>query len=405
MGRRRRLGAPYNPDIIGGGVAVTVKDPHPSIVTADWQLSSAHSARADFAKWVASGARRTAAKDGHVLRVNIIGKSNGVGLARDLQLLKRALAQCGCDVGVTLIDRVQANRRRSWWTQLVTRAQLGLPVLARTADTAIDVNVMLEHVWLQYLPAARWNVVVPNPEWFDSNDVRFVSAVDEVWAKTQSTQAIFNGLGRHSTWIGFDSEDRYDAAVSRSRSFFHLAGKSSMKGTDRLLRVWARHPEWPTLIVVQHSAEAHAPEVRAANIQRRVGYIDDSELRELQNASMFHLCLSLTEGWGHYIVEALSVGAVTLTVDATPMNELASAQRAILVSYSHIGHQKLATTYQFDESALERAVVRALAMTDAECVDLGASARRWFLENKAQFPERLRAAADRIPLPTAKVRE
>jgi hypothetical protein len=376
------------------------------VVAVNAPLSSAPAESAELADWVLLRARRNAVggADGS-LRFNIIGKSNGVGLARDLQLLKNALTQCGCDVTVTLIDRVQANRRRSWWTQLITKIRLAYPGMAPIAtDVGTTVNVMLEHVWLQYLPAAHWNIVVPNPEWFDSNDVRFVGTVDQVWAKTLCTQGIFTRLGRPSTLIGFDSEDRYEPAIARVRSFFHLAGKSSMKGTDRLLRVWARHPEWPKLIVAQHSAEAHAPNVRADNIERRVGYIDDSELRKLQNQSRYHLCLSLTEGWGHYIVEALSVGAVTLTIDAAPMNELASAQRAILVDYSRTGHQKLATTFQFDESALERAVGRALSMTEAECADLGGNARRWFLENKAGFPERLRAAAEQIPLSTAALR-
>ena len=57
----------------------------------------------------------------------------------------------------------------------------------------------------------------------------------------------------------------------------------------------------------------------ARNIDAHMGYLSDQELRTLQNQSAFHLCLSLTEGWGHYIGEALGVGAVTMTVDAPPM--------------------------------------------------------------------------------------
>ena len=94
-----------------------------------------------------------------------------------------------------------------------------------------------------------------------------------------------------------------------------------MKGTDRLVRVWQRHPEWPRLILVQHKDGGAVTPV-APNIDARVGYLSDQELRTLQNESLFHLCLSLTEGWGHYIVEAMGVGAVTITVDARPMNEL-----------------------------------------------------------------------------------
>jgi hypothetical protein len=102
--------------------------------------------------------------------------------------------------------------------------------------------------------------------------------------------------------------------------------------------------------------------------------------------------MSLTEGWGHYIVEAMGVGAVTITVDARPMNELVTAERGVLVPYRGTGTQRLATTYQFDEAALEAAVGRTIGMSGAECGQLGARARAWFTENKSGFSGRLEAA-------------
>lgn len=333
------------------------------------------------------------------LILNVIGKSNGVGLARDINLLSAALADCGYDVRVTRIDRDQAGQRRSLWAQLSIQCKLLWLRVQRHAMPAIDVNLMLEHVWPQQLPYARCNVAVPNPEWFDSHDLRMLRHVDVVWAKTDYTLQLFRSRHCTTAYVGFDSEDRYDGTVARKRNFFHLAGKSSMKGTDRLLRVWARHPEWPVLTVIQHADAGHASEVAAANIDRRVGYLDDNELRSLQNASVFHICTSLTEGWGHYIVEALSVGAVTITVDAAPMNELVTAERGMLVPYCRTGKQRLATTCFFDEAQFEAAIVRALALTDSQCRSFGENARRWYLQNKQMFSQRLRTAVEALPIP------
>ncbi|EQD67759.1 glycosyltransferase, partial [mine drainage metagenome] len=58
----------------------------------------------------------------------------------------------------------------------------------------------------------------------------------------------------------------------------------------------------------------------AANIEHRIDYLDDAALQRLQNAHWFHLCPSETEGYGHYLVEAMGIGAVVLTTDAAPMN-------------------------------------------------------------------------------------
>jgi hypothetical protein len=331
------------------------------------------------------------------VRVNIIGKANGVGLARDIDLLAAALRAAGHAVGVTYIDDVQARRRRSPLTQFAARARLawgGADATARASG--VDVNLMLEHVWLQFLSTAPVNVAVPNPEWFDRHDRRFLREVDTVWAKTGYTRELFQALGCNTRYIGFDSDDRHDSEVRKQRTYFHLAGKSTMKGTDRLVRVWERHPEWPRLILVQHADAAVAP-ASVPNIDARIRYLSDQELRRLQNESVFHLCLSLTEGWGHYIAEAMGVGAVTVTVDARPMNELVTTERGVLVPYRATGTQRLATTYQFDEAGLEAAIERTIAMSDEECARLGARARAWFVENKRGFSGRIAAALGALP--------
>jgi hypothetical protein len=333
------------------------------------------------------------------LRINIISKGTG-GLARDVKLLSDSLQSSGCEVFFCRMDAARRRQRRSMVAQLAVRGMLALDKLSgvsRAGDA--DVNLMLEHVWPQYLRSARLNVAVPNPEFFDRHDVRFLSRIDHVWAKTRTTHGIFRKLGCATSFIGFDSEDRYVSTGRRERTFFHLAGMSTMKGTDRLLRVWARNAHWPRLIVVHHPAADHAPEVSGHNIERRVGYLDDMDLKLLQNTSMFHVCLSLTEGWGHYIVEALSVGAVPLTLDAAPMNELVTAERGLLVPYRRTGSQKLATTYAFDEAGLEAAVERAVHMPDDELRSLSESARRWFVLNRSTFAGRLQAALRDLQLP------
>ena len=118
----------------------------------------------------------------------------------------------------------------------------------------------------------------------------------------------------------------------------------------------------------------------------------DAALRELQNRHEFHLCLSQTEGWGHYIPEAESVGAVVLATDAAPMNELVGPERGMLIASSPIDRQHLAVTHAFDEDDLEQAVTVAIGLEASARERLGTAARAWFLQNKRTFPERLAAA-------------
>ncbi|MGH8232945.1 MAG: glycosyltransferase [Rhodanobacteraceae bacterium] len=325
------------------------------------------------------------------LSVHLLGFDNGVGLSRDLRLLTTTLEARGYRVDFTNTRRrggipglIQRARGKRHATQLGRRRRRGLP-------PPFDLVLMEEHVAPAFLDDARFRVVLPHPEWFLPRDMEALSRIDLVLAKTHEAQRIFAAQGCRTTCIGFTSEDRLDKSVPRERAFFHLAGSSRTKATEPLLALWRRHPEWPRLTVLQHPREAKSG-APAANIDHRIGYLDETELQHLQNAHTFHLCPSETEGFGHYIVEAMSVGAVVITLDAPPMNEMISPDRGVLVPYSRTGSQHLATTYHFDDAAMEQAVERAIAMDDARCQALGASARTWYEAERAAFPSRLDAA-------------
>lgn len=331
------------------------------------------------------------------MRVNVIGKSNGVGLSRDMELMANILRECGGDVDVTAIDSHQSHQRRSPIMQFGVQLQrVWRKGFGGSRTPEYDLNVMLEHIWTQFFDVARCNIVVPNPEWFDRHDLRFLSYVDHVWAKTLNTQRIFERLESNVLQIGFDSEDCYRPEIARERVFFHLAGKSTMKGTLCLLDLWRRHPEWPKLLVVQHAAKENNNASADANIEIHTEYLEDTALKSLQNRCLFHLCTSETEGWGHYLVEALSVGAITITLDAPPMNELVTSERGLLLMPCQTRRQKLAKLYLFDETALVAVVQQAMTMNAAEISSRSTAARQWFLMNKEGFGGRIKGALNAL---------
>jgi len=324
------------------------------------------------------------------LRVNIIGKSNGVGLDRDVRLLSAAFAAADCDVTYTRTASRQSGRRKSSLFRTFWRLR---DWLFPNHEPRYDLNVMLEHVWTQYRHDARTNALIPNPDFFDRHDLKALPLVDCVWTKTVQAQQIFRGLHSNVHHIGFDSEDRLDASVRRQHSFFHLAGSSVLKGTQRLLTIWAAHPEWPVLVVAGRLK--FKPPV-ASNIRIHDGYLEDQALRRLQNESRIHICTSEAEGWGHYLVEAMSVGAAVITVDAPPMNILISPDRGWLLPCLEHGQQRLIPRYLFDEQALTT-LINQLALESEDSVDdKGRAGRQWYEKNRAEFPPRIKQALLRI---------
>lgn len=325
--------------------------------------------------------------DSRRLSLNVVAWNNGVGLSRDMTLLEEALGKAGFDVTLTRIGR---GKLRKWFRPMLVRARhavrgaLGIP-------PRHDATLMLEHLRPEEFGAARFHFFIPNPEWCLPSDVSALRHIDGVLAKTRHAREIFAACGKPVAEIGFTSQDRYDAEVPRRRAFFHLAGRSSNKGTEALCALWGRHPDWPTLTIVQNR-KSSVRVTQARNIHYYLDYLDDEALRQLQNSHAFHLCPSETEGFGHYLLEALSVGAVTITTDAPPMNELVGDDRGVLVAYARTGKQNLATTYYFDDQAMEAAVLGVMAMTEDEIDAMGARARAWYLDNHAAFPLRLHSA-------------
>lgn len=323
-----------------------------------------------------------------MIRVNLVARDNGFGLSRNLHLLQGALAGAGFEVTVSGIRR--GALRKALHPMKLRAGTLARRLSGRGARRW-DVNLMLERIRPEYLATARRNVLLPHPEWFDERDREHLPRLDRVFVLTRHAIPIFEQLGLQVAYTGFTSEDRIDRSVPRERAFFHLAGRSANKGTDTLLALWRRHPEWPRLTVLQ-SPRVERPLVNASNVAHRADYIPDAELRRIQNAHRFHLCPSETEGFGHYLVEAMSVGAVTITLDAPPMNEMVTPDRGARVPFSRTGTQSLATTYFYDESAMEAVVERLLATPDPVLGQMGAAARTWFEENDRAFRARIAEA-------------
>ncbi|MFC5436160.1 glycosyl transferase family 1 [Rhodanobacter umsongensis] len=330
-------------------------------------------------------------------RINLLAWDNQRGLTHDIRLLSDALVALGHEVHVT---RLGPHRQDGRWKGRLLRLRMWWQWLRSGGRQArlYDANIALEHVRPAWFGLARVNLLVPNPEWLSPRSQRYLPRFDAVLCKTKYAGELFRARGCRALHIGFRGTDCLDQDVPREPTFLHLAGASKMKGTQQLLALWQRHPEWPKLVVLQSPCTAAAlAEPVPGNIEHRVGYLSDiREIRRLQNSHLFHLCLSETEGWGHYLAEGMSCKAVVVTCAAPPMNELVDPSRGLLVKASEAGPFNLVTRYRFDDSALETAIARLTAMPADERALLGDRARAWFVSNEAAFAGRLDEALRQV---------
>lgn len=259
---------------------------------------------------------------------------------------------------------------------------------------SFDVNIFLERVFPNWSSAARINLLIPNQERYPKRHLSRLKNIDYVLCKSRHAENIFK---QHAStkFIGFISKDLHlNDEIPDYQRFFHLAGRSTLKGTEAILNLWQKHPEWPTLTLVQH--KHNAPDQVPNNVNLITDYLPYNELIKLCNKCGVHLCPSLSEGWGHYIVEAMSCKALVVTTDAPPMNELIHPDRGMLVPFQKLEPRHLGTNFFVDEQKLESHIEHILKMSGEEKESYGQAARLWFEANLKAFETSLTTALDQI---------
>lgn len=291
------------------------------------------------------------------LKINIICEPRA-GLDRDRNILKNALRALDCEVNCFGTE------------ELVPEA---------------NINIFCQTLNPDCFLYATYNWFIPNPEWY-TQDMHLLNDIDLILCRTREVERIFTALGKKTYFMGFTSLDCYDPYYTKNYEFcLHLPGTSWQKGTEPLLNAWKKHSEFPHLSIIRFPEnERSVPE----NVDWINYWIPEPELRKLQNECGIHFCLSESEGFGHYIMEAMSVGAVVIATDAPPMNEFITDQRC-LVPFKAWRLQCLGTNYHIDVADIESRVKEILTLPPSELKRIGKANRNNFKRWNTLFLDKL----------------
>lgn len=293
------------------------------------------------------------------LKINVISEKNGKGLETDQQILSEAITKLGHDV-----------------TNLSFEEALWSPA---------DINIFFQLLVSEKFPLARLNWFIPNPEWY-RQDIKLLDKVDLILCRTHEIERIFRNLNKQTYYMGFTSPDCYQGDIKKDYyQFFHLAGGSVQKGTIPIKDIWLSHPRLPLLTLIQYPTSFTSQQSNFNWISHRIPL---EQLRLFQNQFGIHLCPSETEGFGHYIMEAMSTGAVVVTTDAPPMNEFIKDPRC-LVPYTHSAPYYLGINYYVNAQELQNKIKALLKLTPEELSLIGLNNRSAYLQKKQEFYENL----------------
>jgi len=338
--------------------------------------------------------------------VNILGWNNGSGLSRDINILRSMLVGLGCTVFVnknldggtrsSRLERIRRGLQMSRASKVAVRyAQMRPP---------FDLNIHLEDIQGGCLWLAKRNVLIPNQEWFRDWCRPYLSLIDQVWAKTHLAQRLFSAIGCDARLLGWSSVDRQSPGEVDQKMLtgLHIAGASMAKGTEAVLDVWSRNPEWPLLRVLRRTRGYGGgilpwrERPLAPNIQISTDRVDEETLLRWQNDSALCICPSEAEGFGHVIAEGMSVAAVVITTDAPPMNEMVTPGTGLRVVVDRAEPIGLGERYFVNPGDLEIKIRTALDMTTAEREAMGRAARARYEAMTKAFREQFKECLETI---------
>ena len=176
--------------------------------------------------------------------------------------------------------------------------------------------VFYEHILKPRFPY-RKVVFIPNPDWFTEDDVELVKTyVDEFWHKTSISFQLFQRAfpDKKHQFIGWASQDLFlpEVKVDYNR-FMVQVGAARRRQLDIILQCWINNPDFPPLTITAYDKTdvLFFPfPMKWKNITVRLEKMSQSDLCVEMNRHGMHLCLGLTEGFGHYINEARSVKGI-----------------------------------------------------------------------------------------------
>lgn len=300
--------------------------------------------------------------DARVLKINIFGSSNGKGLEISRRILTEALVKMGHVVFEKEFNDDKIPKHHF-----------------------ADINIFFEIINPKWIPFASVNWFIPHPECY-AQELALLNRMNLILCCTHEGERIFKSLGKRTYFLGFSSLDCKLPSINKDYfSYLHLAGGSPLKGTNATIEAWEANLGMPHLTAVIHYEIFRI-------FQPNLKYINEKlpidELRYLQNTCGVHLCLSETEGFGHYLMEGMSTSAVVIATDAPPMNEFIVDKRC-LVSYKDQAPCRLATRYFVDADLLRATVQNLMFLSHEELKEIGEKNRLMYLQKTQEFQENL----------------
>lgn len=197
-----------------------------------------------------------------------------------------------------------------------------------------DYNFFLEVINPSLFPYARKNIWIPNQEWTYNTWIPYISMVDEVWVKTYEAERLFKEYTPNVKFIGWTSIDKVYNPETDKKNYSKAIvpiGKNIYRNPKPIFQAYMRikesdsalYSKLPTLHVVYSPTHlvVNVPSEIEDKVNVKSFVLKESDYDDLIKECGLCMCISLTEGFGHAVNEALSAGCNMILSPIPPFKE------------------------------------------------------------------------------------
>ena len=197
-----------------------------------------------------------------------------------------------------------------------------------------DVNFFLEVINPSLFPYARKNIWIPNQEWTYKTWIPYIHMVDEIWVKTTEAKQIFEKYSAGKTpviEIGWTSIDKVYNPETDKKNYSKAiipVGKNIYRNPKPVfqayMRIKSQNPDLYSKLPVLHLVydSNHITLTVPSEIEDKVvvksSVLKESEYDELLKECGLCICISVAEGFGHAVNEAMSAGCNLIVSPISP---------------------------------------------------------------------------------------
>jgi hypothetical protein len=195
-----------------------------------------------------------------------------------------------------------------------------------------ELNFFIEVINPALFPYAAKNIWIPNPEWTYKTWEPYLYMVDEVWVKTLDAVKIFGDIGIAARYVGWTSADKVFPDTKDYAKAIVPIGKNIWRNPKPLIQAYMRikalkelpafYENLPHVTMVYQIKLPEVPDTVKDKFTCITERMADKDYDALLHESGLAICLSVAEGFGHAVNEAMAAGCNLLLSPIEPFREL-----------------------------------------------------------------------------------